>query len=543
MRPWLVLKWASRARVRRFAAGAASQVKTLEPGGTLRVSPAEITNLQDPAECAAYEYVRPGAAAEALQALAMQRLAPEEMRQRALPVLRGAKMSPCPSQRELAELAAQNSKDSKNFKNRKNSKRPKSFQPLALLVDGDQFGPAHCELLLAYLERSFDVRVRRIYTAPSKAQLWRQRLASAKFEAIEVPRWTGGQKDPVDIEIAMDVMQFAITKTLPSIAIACKDVDYARVFQRGREHGLDMLHVVPASAEAQPAIPPEIEAACSQTLVVKPGPDGACVGSAFEESEAEGEVVDRLASLGYWDPESALATRFRSLTLRQAVACFLHVNREHGLDRFKPFYPVRTVMPSLHEFLLQKQDWSSKPEGMLCLTGLKGDVTHQQMRFGSWPEVDYFAGASRNLVRRVLRAFGYLDSSHNSCMEEALALFVERNARKSANKRLLVDLNSSQGLHDLFVREDLLQQWWLPPKDSNVRASLKYFGYLPSIEAGKDVVMESMRRFLRSKGASKLPASYNTCVAECLEVLSRNPDARTAFMRKPRRNRKADAAK
>ena len=100
---------------------------------------------------------------------------------------------------------AQNSKDSKNFKNRKNSKRPKSFQPLALLVDGDQFGPAHCELLLAYLERSFDVRVRRIYTAPSKAQLWRQRLASAKFEAIEVPRWTGGQKDPVDIEIAMDV--------------------------------------------------------------------------------------------------------------------------------------------------------------------------------------------------------------------------------------------------------------------------------------------------------------------------------------------------
>ena len=333
---------------------------------------------------------------------------------------------------------------------------------------------------------------------------------------------------------AAKVMQFAITKTLPSIAIACKDVDYARVFQRGREHGLDMLHVVPASAEAQPAIPPEIEAACSQTLVVKPGPDGACVGSAFEESEAEGEVVDRLASLGYWDPESALATRFRSLTLRQAVACFLHVNREHGLDRFKPFYPVRTVMPSLHEFLLQKQDWSSKPEGMLCLTGLKGDVTHQQMRFGSWPEVDYFAGASRNLVRRVLRAFGYLDSSHNSCMEEALALFVERNARKSANKRLLVDLNSSQGLHDLFVREDLLQQWWLPPKDSNVRASLRYFGYLPSIEAGKDVVMESMRRFLRSKGASKLPASYNTCVAECLEVLSRNPDARTAFMRKPR---------
>ena len=341
---------------------------------------------------------------------------------------------------------------------------------LALLVDGDQYGPKQCQLLVDFLDQSYDVRVRRIYAAPSKAEKWRRPLAEASFDFVAVPRWTGGQKDPVDMEIAMDVIEMAMSKELCCLAVACADVDYARVFQRGRELGQDMLHVVPAGTNALPDIPAEI-AASSQTLVVKRKEDGkAGKAERYQVTPAEQEVRDCLADLGYWDPKSGLARRYNSRCLRQAIACFVHVNDISSLRGSHPFFPPRTVTAQLREIVSRKQQWKSKPDGLLCLTGCNSRHNHPTlgMKFSNWPFVDCFEFATDNLAERVLRAFGYLDSWHNVVEQEARTFFVKRQATKrtSHDNEMFAALKSADWseLHRLFTRDDLLQEWCLPRK-------------------------------------------------------------------------------
>ena len=377
--------------------------------------------------------------------------------------------------------------------------------PLALLVDGDQFGPKQCKLLAEYLEQSYDIRVRRIYAAPSKAEAWHGRLAEVSFDFVAVPRWTGGQKDPVDMEIAMDVIQLAMSKEVSCLAIACKDVDYARVFQRGRELGLDMLHVVPAGTNALPEVPAAIAASCSQTVVVKWKENGqACKGEIYQVTPAEQEVRDRLADLGYWDPKSELAKRNESRFFRQAIACFVHVNDISSLRSYHPFFPPRTVIAQLHEVVSQKKKWKSKPDGLLCLTGCNSRYNHPtlHMKFGNWPSVDCFEFATEHLAESVLRAFGYLDLSRNAVEQEACTLFVKQQAtRRQTHERLAaVHPTDFSDLHRLFARSDLLQEWWLPRKDTQLRLDLRRLGFLDANASGERAVMRSMKRFLEDKG-------------------------------------------
>ncbi|CAJ1411390.1 unnamed protein product [Effrenium voratum] len=399
---------------------------------------------------------------------------------------------------------------------------------LALLVDGDQYGPKQCQLLVDFLDQSYDVRVRRIYAAPSKAETWRRPLAEASFDFVAVPRWTGGQKDPVDMEIAMDVIEMAMSKELCCLAVACADVDYARVFQRGRELGQDMLHVVPAGTNALPEVPAEIAASCSQTLVVKRKEDGkAGKAERYQVTPAEQEVRDCLADLGYWDPKSGLARRYQSRCLRQAIACFVHVNDISSLRGSHPFFPPRTVTAQLREIVSRKQQWKSKPDGLLCLTGCNSRHNHPTlgMKFSNWPFVDCFEFATDNLAERVLRAFGYLDSWHNVVEQEARTFFVKRQATKrtSHDNEMLAALKSADWseLHRLFTRDDLLQEWCLPRKDTQLRLDLRRLGYLDS-KASKGAIMGSMKRFLEAQGV-KVPANYHFRVWHCLELLHAQP--------------------
>ncbi|MGR3792852.1 NYN domain-containing protein [Vannielia sp. SX4] len=97
----------------------------------------------------------------------------------------------------------------------------------ALLIDGDNISAAHANALLAAAP---DAHVARVYADTTHAERWSGR------PALETIRRDQGANS-VDIALALDALELALTRGFTRFVIATSDGDFSQIARRLRAHG------------------------------------------------------------------------------------------------------------------------------------------------------------------------------------------------------------------------------------------------------------------------------------------------------------------
>ena len=118
---------------------------------------------------------------------------------------------------------------------------------------------------------------------------------------------------------------------------------------------------------------------------------------------------------------------------------------------------------------------------------------------------------SEDLVSQALGKLGYLDSSLNNDLAEALLVFFNT----TANKVSLRKLDALPSRHDpastvqevlrqVFLSDSGSGRWHMAPKDVLLREHLCREGFLRDVAADRTVVFEAMRSYAQMKSLPEM---------------------------------------
>ena len=131
------------------------------------------------------------------------------------------------------------------------------------------------------------------------------------------------------------------------------------------------------------------------------------------------------------------------------------------------------------------------------------------MRFGSSLACSIFEGGgpfllqdSRDLIARALHRLGYLDSSLNNDISEALFVFVNRNKRTLCKLDALPSQCDQAStveaeLRHVFLSKGSSGQWIVAPEDVAVRQHLCKQGFLHDVTADRTAVFQAMCNYAK----------------------------------------------
>ncbi|CAE8653258.1 unnamed protein product [Polarella glacialis] len=118
---------------------------------------------------------------------------------------------------------------------------PSDVPRIALLIDGDQVSKNAFALILDSLRQCGQIVDRRAYLSEHLARVLDEDLTRHQIRPVIVRRHVGGTKSPVDMAIAMDVLELCERSQgdkLAGVAIASNDLDFCEVLERARSRGM-----------------------------------------------------------------------------------------------------------------------------------------------------------------------------------------------------------------------------------------------------------------------------------------------------------------
>eukprot|EP00927_Polykrikos_kofoidii_P074650 TRINITY_DN70683_c0_g1_i1.p1 TRINITY_DN70683_c0_g1~~TRINITY_DN70683_c0_g1_i1.p1 ORF type:complete len:360 (+),score=49.83 TRINITY_DN70683_c0_g1_i1:78-1157(+) len=242
-------------------------------------------------------------------------------------------------------------------------------------------------------------------------------------------------------------------------------------------------------------------------------------------------VFSTLVSTGYW---STSAAKDRSATA--AIAKFFRVNQLGALVVFPFSHIVFHAHTAIEAGLLSGKKWKTDPGNLVYLVplGSAGSKKTRQLRFGGPDSARLATGggpslfqASERIVDDVLERLGYQEPEMAKEADVALRLFCEHNEPRLRRfggpfgEDVEVSLLRER-LSAVFKDQTRLQEWKVPVRDDNVRKFLRTNRLIKAVDAPREDVLFSMRKYLTDVGvktAGPPPSSYNEAVLRMQRLL------------------------
>jgi len=216
---------------------------------------------------------------------------------------------------------------------------------VAIFVDAENLGQwlkaGGAESLLEELSSLGTVVVRKAYarwTCPT-VQSHQLGLNSLGFELVHSFHPVSG-KNSADIQIAVDVMQYAMKEDLQWIVLATGDSDFSPLFRRLREIGMKVVGVGPRSALSE-----TVKSSCSRFIYTDVEPQGTQTDEAAVRASAFDDAVDVLEkALKTFDgPANCCTLKPRMLSIDSAFD-----EKQLGFKSFSDFLKAAGVKLEQH---------------------------------------------------------------------------------------------------------------------------------------------------------------------------------------------------
>ena len=403
-----------------------------------------------------------------------------------------------------------------------------------LLVDADTHSIDEIRSGIELLRLEMGTVHTTIFAAPGLSQntKWQKLFQEAGVSFRPVPRSSIHSGEPNDDAIMASIRQLCRSSAVTCLALLVSDSDYATVLQEALHSDKVVVAVCPAikfslmskfqemgiralSLPQQRVGGPKIRAILDQGggghVYLAKAYRCEDVRKEWQEAEAVAEFLDQL---GYRQEDSRY--------MIHQIANFWSTNAlgpltvyPNGIARKSVFELVEQGAP-LHAMSWRKSQ--TRKAFFLPCTNRKRVSKTQANTFGSALACSIFeAGGpfllqdSEDLVSQVLGKLGYLDSSLNNDLAEALLVFFNT----TANKVSLRKLDALPSRHDpastvqevlrqVFLSDSCSGRWHMAPKDVLLREHLCREGFLRDVAADRTVVFEAMRNYAPMKSLPEM---------------------------------------
>ncbi|CAE7290541.1 unnamed protein product, partial [Symbiodinium microadriaticum] len=400
---------------------------------------------------------------------------------------------------------------------------PKEPEPsrAELLVDADTHSIDEIRAGIALLKLEKEVVHTTVFAAPGFARnkKWQRFFRETKVSFRPVRRSSILRDEANDDAIIARVRKMCNSKAAVCIALLVSDKDYAGAMQEALLHDKVVLAICPKNRHPVItafeeigvrvlSLPTTGSISKIRAVLSEDGDGYVHLAEAYHSPPAGKEaetVCEFLGPLGYLRDESRY--------LIHPMAKFWFTN---SLGAFTVF-PQRIAMQAvcaLREGGREPETGWKAPETRMAFFL---PVTHRRptqtkaSRFGSSLACSIFEGGgpfllqdSRDLIARALNRLGYLDSSLNGDISEALFVFVNRN-KQTLRKLDALPCQSDQAstvedeLRHIFLSNGSSGQWNVAPEDIAVREHLCKQGFLHDVTADRNTVFQAMRNYASSE--------------------------------------------
>ncbi|CAE7762281.1 unnamed protein product [Symbiodinium sp. CCMP2456] len=401
---------------------------------------------------------------------------------------------------------------------------PKESEPscVELLVDADTHSIDEIRAGIDLLKLEKEVVRTTVFAAPGFARnkKWQRLFRETNVSFHPVPRSSMHRDEANDDAIIARVRKMCNSKAVVCIALLVSDKDYAGVMQKALLCDKVVLAICPEKRQ------PVITAFEEIGVRVLSLPSTGSISKIRAVLSEDGDGYVHLAE-AYHTP---LPTGKEAETVREFLNPLGYLRDESGylIHPMAKFWFPNSLGPFtvfLQRIAMQAvsalREGGSEPE-----TGWKAPetrmafflpITHRRptqtkaSRFGSSLACSIFEGGgpfllqdSRDLIARALNRLGYLDSSLNGDISEALLVFVNRN-KKTLRKLDALPCRSDQAstvedeLRHVFLSKGSSGQWIVAPEDVAVREHLCKQGFLHDVTADRNTVLQAMRSYAKRK--------------------------------------------
>jgi len=421
-----------------------------------------------------------------------------------------------------------------------------------LLVDADTHSIDAIRSGIEMLKLEMGAVHTTVFAGPglSERKKWPKLLQEAGVSFHPVPRSSIQAEEPNDNVIAASVRKLCHSTAITCIAVLVSDKDYAAALQEAMRSNKVVVAVCPAEKHRVVStfeemgirvlrLPQPREKASGTTIRAILDEDGGGhvqLAEAYlcditvKESQEEQAVVKFLGQLGYRPEDGGY--------MISQIAKFWFTNALGPLT----VYPTSLARKAVFELMggavsRPRSSWKTpqaRQAFFLPRTNTKakkfgGKVAYSIFEAGG----PFLLQDSNDLVARALRKLGYLDSSLNKDLAEALLVFVNN----SNNKHTLRKIGALPSEHDQAstVHEALRQvflsdcspcQWYMATKkDVPLRQHLCREGFLSDVAADRSVVFQAMRSYAKMQALPEM-RSYLGYSLRIMAGLNPNPMSR-----------------
>ncbi|CAE7200151.1 unnamed protein product [Symbiodinium sp. CCMP2592] len=384
-----------------------------------------------------------------------------------------------------------------------------------------------------------------------KNKKWPELLQEAGVSFHPVPRLSSVQaRDPNDDVIAASVRKLCQSTAITCIAVLVSDQDYAEALQEAIRSNKVVVAVCPAEKYRVVStfekmgvrvlrLPQQREEGSGtkiRAILDEDGGGHVQLAEAYpsnitvKDSQEEQAVIEFLRQLGYRPEDSGYLIR--------QIARFWSTNALGPLT----VYPTSLARKAVFELMGVTKLWKlpqARQALFLPRTNTARVGTARKSKFGGKVACSIFeAGGpfllqdSDDLVARALRKLGYLDSSLNRDLAEALLVFVNNSNNKQALRKIGAlpseqDQASTVGeaLRQVFLSDCSPCFWYTAIKDAPLRQHLCREGFLHDVAADRRDVFQAMRSYAKKKGLPDMK-SYLGYNFRIMADLQSNPRSR-----------------
>ena len=423
-----------------------------------------------------------------------------------------------------------------------------------LLVDADTHGIDEIRSGIELLKLEMGAVHTTIFASPGRSRntKWQKLFQEAAVSFHPVPRSSIRGVEANDDAIIASVRKLCRSSTVTCIALLVSDNDYAAVMQEAMHSDKVIVAVCPAQRYPVISTFEEIGVRVLKLPQRGGGPKVRAIldekGGGYvhlaepflssyqvrKEWQEERAVSDFLVQLGYRHE----GDRY----MLHQMAKFWFTNALGALTVFPQGLATKAVFELVERSALPGTSWKKPDAGQAfflprCRT--KRATKTRTKQYGSALACSIFeAGGpfllqdSKDLIPRALRRLGYLDSSLNNDVAEALWVFINN----TANKGMLRKLDALPSQHDqasavqeavrhVFLSDQHTGQWRVAPKDVAVSELLCREGFLRELTADRSVVFEAMRNYAITKALPDMK-SYLGYSFRIMTGLNPNPTRR-----------------
>jgi len=415
---------------------------------------------------------------------------------------------------------------------------------IALLIDGDAFGPSAWAPAVAEARKKGHVVCARVFCPAdfSRSKTWMKAAADLGIQFETVHRRAGGAKDPNDMAIAMEASRLLSLREASCVAFVVCDMDFTYVAERLHALGHTALAVLPEGSSNR--LVQAFRQVCADVVRFQQHQDGphAPKKKLVLHLNGEGSMEDA-STKEVWESgpdESAIAERLLELQYLSSLDDPLvpGLAKLYRAEQIGPLvvWPTSIALHQAASVLASSsKSWKANPGNLVFALPMSGGGKGSIGKYGTI-NCARFARAggpfmmfdSEFLVAAVLQKLGYVDRDFNPDVTEAIDVF----CRMKLNKRALASIGLRIAptfaphtkialLHGALVSPRTTGTWQLAPSDAHLRTVFAHRGLISHEHAPQSEVCLALKAYVQ-KHALRCWKSYNGLVTEVLHYFERH---------------------